>query len=407
MSGVAHRIALPAWVVCMAFVAISLVLNVVNQGGNAGLGAALGHDVIFALWGAAYASVGALIGARRPENPIGWILLAAGGVLAASSALFEYANYALEHTRSLPGGVWAIWTENTVAAAAPPLIALALLLFPDGRSELPTWIAYLPLAATIALFLGLGLDPGALDTQTRSTANPVGVNGFSNAITVVTGVGWVLLTLSLLAGATAIVVRLRRSSGTARQQLKWVAFAGAVLALTWVWWTLTYLPPLEHTPVVGASLVVVTITFCGIPVAIGIAILRYRLYAIDTLIRRTLAYSILIALLATLYLASVVVVDEVFRTTSGQSSAIAVTISTLAVAALFRPALTRIRRLVDRRFYRSAYDRERTLAAFTASLRQQIDLLVLEDELLGVVQHTLQPTHSSLWFRAPDERRRI
>ena len=400
MSGVA-RIALPAWVVCMAFVTISLVLNVVNQGGNAGLDAALGHDVIFALWGTAYATVGALIGARRPENPIGWILLAAGGVLAASSALFEYANYALEHTRSLPGGVWAVWTENTVAAAAPPLIALALLLFPDGRSESPTSLRYLPLAATVALLLGLGLDPGALDTQTRSTANPVGVHGFATAITVVTGLGWALLMLSLLAGGTAIVVRLRRSSGTARQQLKWVAFAGAVLALTWVWWTLTYVPPLEHTPVVGASLVLVTITFCGIPIAIGIAILRYRLYAIDTLIRRTLAYSLLIALLAALYLASVVVVDEVFRTTSGQSSAIAVTISTLAVAALFRPALTRIRRLVDRRFYRSAYDRERTLAAFSASLRQQIDLLVLEDELLGVVQHTLQPTHSSLWFRAP------
>ncbi len=400
MSGVA-RIALPAWVVCMAFVTISLVLNVVNQGGNAGLDAALGHDVIFALWGTAYATVGALIGARRPENPIGWILLAAGGVLAASSALFEYANYALEHARSLPGGVWAVWTENTVAAAAPPLIALALLLFPDGRSESPTLLRYLPLAATVALLLGLGLDPGALDTQTRSTANPVGVDGFATAITVVTGLGWALLMLSLLTGGTAIVVRLRRSSGTARQQLKWVAFAGAVLALTWVWWTFTYLPPLEHTPVVGASLVLVTITFCGIPVAIGIAILRYRLYAIDTLIRRTLAYSILIVLLATLYLASVVVVDEIFRTTSGQSSAIAVTISTLAVAALFRPGLTRIRRLVDRRFYRSAYDRERTLAAFSASLRQQIDLLVLEDELLGVVQHTLQPTHSSLWFRAP------
>jgi hypothetical protein len=392
----------------MVLVATSLVLNVVNQGGNGGLEAALGHDVIFALWGAAYASVGALIGARRPHNPIGWIFLAAGGVLAASSASFEYANHALHHAESLPGGVWALWIENTFAAAAPPLIALALLLFPDGRSESPAWRAatYLPLAAAICLCLGLGLDPGALDTQTRPIANPVGIDGVSGAITVATGAGWVLLTLSLLAGAMAIVVRLRRSSGTGRQQLKWVAFAGAVLALTWVWWTLTYLPPLKHTPVVGASLILVTLTFCGIPVATGIAILRYRLYAIDTLIRRTLAYTILVALLGTVYLASVLAVGEVFRSTSGQSSAIAVTISTLAVAALFRPALTRIRRLVDRRFYRSAYDRERTLAAFSTSLRQHVDLLVLEDELLAVVRHTLQPAHTSLWFRSPSERGR-
>jgi hypothetical protein len=216
----------------------------------------------------------------------------------------------------------------------------------------------------------------------------------------------VLLALSLLAGGAAIVVRLRRSSGAARQQLKWVAFAGALLGLTWTWWSLTYLPPLRHTPVVGASLVLLALTFCGIPIATGIAILRYRLYAIDTLIRRTVAYSILVALLGTVYLASVVAVGAVFRSTSGQSSAIAVTISTLAVAALFRPALVRIRRLVDRRFYRSAYDRDRTLAAFSASLRQHVDLLVLEDELLGVVRQTLQPAHTSLWFRTPAERGR-
>jgi hypothetical protein len=396
-----RRLALSAWVV---FAVIALVLNVVNQRGNAGLEAPLGHDVIFTLWGVAYASVGTLIVARRPENPIGWIFLAAGGIFAASSALFEYANQALRHPGSLPGGLWAVWIENTFAVASPALIALALLLFPDGRSESRRWrtATYIPLAAIVTLCLGLGLDPRALDSET----NPVGVDGVAGAITAATVVGWALLTISLLAGSAAIVVRLRRSSGAARQQLKWVAFAGALLGLTWAWWTLTYIPALHYAPVVGAGLILLTLTFCGIPVATGIAILRYRLYAIDTLIRRTLAYTILVALLGTVYLASVVAVGEVFRSTSGQSSAIAVTISTLAVAALFRPALTRIRRLVDRRFYRSAYDRERTLAAFSTTLRQHVDLLVLEDELLGVVRSTLQPAHTSLWFRAPSERSR-
>jgi hypothetical protein len=273
----------------MAFVAISLVLNIVNQGGNAGLEAPLGHDIIFALWGSAYASVGALIAARRPENPIGWILLAAGAIFAASSALFEYANYALEPTRSLPLGVWAAWIDNTVTVAAPLLVALALLWFPDGRPESRRWrwAAALPVVSMFALFLALGLDPTALDSQMGSASNPVGVHGVSGAITAATAAGWTLLALSLVAGAGAIVERLRHSTGPARQQLKWVAYAGALLAVTWAWLSLTYLPPLKGTPVGGASLVLVAITFCGIPIAIGIAILRYRLYAIDTLIRRT------------------------------------------------------------------------------------------------------------------------
>ena len=393
------RLALPAWCVCAGLVVAALVLHGVNLGSGAGMVSPIGDNLVFALWAVAYASVGAVIGARRPANPIGWMLLTAGFVLAASGAAFEYADYAFGSGSSLPGGTVAAWVAFCISPNALALVPLALLYFPDGHPRSPRWrrAVWIPVGAMVALTIGSGLYPGPLDTDANLAPNPIGV-GAPGVIDVVGSVGWTLLVLSLMAAAAVIVLNLSGSAGLVRQQMKWVAGAGALLGVAWTWWSLTYLLPLPDS--VGiASLAFVVLAECGIPVAIGIAVMRYRLYGIDVLIRRTVTYTGLVAVLGAVYLGCVVTLEAALESISGQSGPIAVTISTLAVAGLFGPALRGIRRAVDRRFSRSVYDGAQTLAAFSGRLGHQIDLETVEVDLLGVVRETLEPAHATLWLR--------
>ncbi len=393
------RAALPAWCVCMALVVCAVGLHGVNRGSGAGMVSPIGSNLVFALWAVAYASVGALIGARRAENPIGWLLLAAGFVLAASGAAFEYADYAFGSDPPLPGGAAAAWVAFCVSPDALVLVPLALLYFPDGYPRSPRWrrAVWIPIGAIVGLTIGTGLYPGPLDTDANVAPNPIGV-GAPTLINVAQTIGWTLLVLSFMAAAAVIILNLRGSTGLVRQQMKWVVGAGAVLGVAWTWWSLTYVLPLPDS--VGiVSLVVLVLAECGIPVAIGIAVLRYRLYGIDVLIRRTVTYTALVAVLAAVYLGCVVVLEAGLQSWSGQSGSIAVTLSTLAVAGLFGPALRGIRRAVDRRFSRSVYDGAQTLAEFSGRLRHEIDLETVEVELIGVVRETMGPAHATLWLR--------
>ena len=214
-----------------------------------------------------------------------------------------------------------------------------------------------------------------------------------------------LLPLCILASAVSLVLRYRRAGTEVREQIKWVAFAALFVGVQFV---------ID----IGASLLLVPMTasgrepawlalldqvgfimFAGVPIAVGIAVLRYRLYDIDVIINRALVYFPLTAMLALIYVGSVVGMQALFRALTGQESTLAVVASTLAIAALFNPLRRRVQAFVDRRFYRSRYDARKTLEAFSAKLRDQTDLEALNDNLVGVVTETMQPAHVSLWLR--------
>ena len=205
------------------------------------------------------------------------------------------------------------------------------------------------------------------------------------------GVLGVILGVVVIGAVASVVVRFRRSRGIERQQMKWFVYAVAPVLVMPIE---DYLPGIISSVALGAVLI-------GLPAAIGVAVLRYRLYDIDVLINRTLVYGSLTALLVTVYVGSIVVLQAVFRSLTGQDSQLTIVASTLAIAALFNPLHRRIQAFVDRRFYRRKYDAEKTVAAFSARLRDETDLAELNEELLAVVMETMQPAHVSLWLR-PD-----
>jgi hypothetical protein len=392
------------WCVSAASVAVGLVLNVVNLGSNAGLSAPLDHDIVFSLWAVTYATVGAVVAIRRPGHVVGWLLLAAGFTFALGSMGFEYANWALDD-RSGAGGAAAMWVAEAPSALPLILIPVALLVFPDGRVMSARWRPLIPLAVVTALCLlaGLGLMPGRFDPSVAAT-NPIGIDGAGTAIDAVGVVGWALVLVLFAAAGSATVIRLRRSTGATHQQMKWVAYAAAILGIVWAQWTVLYLAGAMGDAMFAAELSIVAAAMAAVPVAMGIAILRYRLYGIDVIIRKTLVYAALIAILSAAYIGGVILLSQVLRSLAGGSGAVAVTVSMLGVAAMFQPLRRRVQHGVDRRFYRDRYDSARVVGLFNQRMRDQIDLGALETELLAVVATALQPASVGLWIRddAPD-----
>jgi hypothetical protein len=375
---------LAAW---LASVAALLVLSVAN--GNFQR-QPLANTVGLLLAFAAFMGVGALIVAHRPGNAIGWVFSAIA-LLAVTGALAEeYAGYAVR-TRPglLPGGVLAGWYAGW---AWYPTVALALvftpLLFPDGRPPSPPWrlVAWLT-AATTALFVALtAVQPTIELDDGHLVDNPIGL---AEAPSPEDSILNIALGLLIVAAVASLVIRFRRSRGDERLQLKWFTYAGAVLPV------LLLGDLLPDT----ASNVLFAVGISFPPVAAGIAILRYRLYDIDRLINRTLVYGLVTALLGGVYAGLVLLGGQLFGDLSDRPPSWAVAGATLAVAALFQPARRRVQVLVDRRFNRARYDAARTVEAFSARLRDQVDLDTLAAELLGVVDQTVQPSRASLWLR--------
>ena len=343
----------------------------------------------------ACATVGALIVVRLPRHPVGWLFLGLGVTLAAVFALSGWADYALITKRgSAAGGAAAVWMLSWLFLV--PLVTaptLLFLLFPTGRPLSRRWGVLLRLAAGAALvsMLGIAFRPGDL-AYDPPVANPLAIGGApGRVLEVAATAGQVAAIVVLLGSALGMAVRFRRARGDERMQLKWLAFAAALVAVAF--------PVAAGGPSDGlvADLLWLNalLAFMSLPLAAGIAILRHRLYDIDVVIRRTLVYGGLTAALAGTYLGLVLL--------SGLAvgdSDLAVAASTLVVAALARPALARIQSAVDRRFYRRRYDAGRTLEAFGARLRDELDLDALGADLRGVVRDTVQPTHVSLWLRS-------
>lgn len=394
----ARRAGLVVWCADVVLIAFAVIVQLV--GSRAGLVAPMTSNTVFVAFAASYASVGALISTRRQENPIGWIFLASGTFFALSAAAFAYADYGLAPGHSLPGTAAAVWIANCISPIGLVLIGLGLVLFPDGSLPGPRWrpVLLVQLGAVVCLVVGLGLIPGSLDGNV-DVPNPVGISGASTLLTAVQVVGWVLQVLSLVVAGAAITVRLRRSEGVTRLQLKWVAYATSLLGVIWLLWTSTFALPRPGGPIPVIELAIATLALVAVPVAAGIAILRHHLFEIDVIIRKTLVYASLVAVLAALYVAVIALLGRLLQSATGQSGALAVTISTLVVAGAFQPVRGRIQRAVDRRFYRRTLDSAEVLQAFTGRMRDQVDLDSLQAEVLAAVQATVQPHHASLWLR--------
>jgi hypothetical protein len=359
----------------------------------------------------AFPVVGALISFRRPRNPVGWICLADGLLWTFIGMSDNYGVYGVAKPGSVPLPVVVAGINNWLWVPAVGLLGTyLLLLFPDGRLPSRRWrpLAWLCGAVLVLASVGVMLSPGPLE-HLGGVRNPFGLEGQHW----MTSAGYVvlpLLPLCMLASALSLVLRFRRSRGEERQQIKWIAFSASVVVMVYLIAMVASLLSPAETWFAGSSpawlsllQTAALLSLTVIPIAVGFAVLRYRLYDIDLLINRTLVYGSLTAMLVALYIGGVATTQALFRALTGQEQQpqLAAVASTLAIAALFNPLRRRIQNFIDRRFYRNKYDAARTLGAFSARLREETDLTTLSDDLVSVVNETMQPQHVSLWLR-PD-----
>ncbi len=344
-----------------------------------------------------FAGVGGLIAARRPKSPVGWLFIAIGFFFVFP--LFG-TDYTLRASHIAPGSLPAAglvsWPVTWTWFAGIATIALAVLLFPNGKLLSRRWrpvvwlvgadtaLACLAVGAFLWPYRGLRLVAGWDQNESISPRALAVLN-----------IAFPILLVGFLAAALSLVLRYRRARGEERQQLKWVAYGAGLLAGTALIGYVTGFD--DESPFLVAVDMIGTL---ALPVTIGVAVLKYSLYDIDVIINRTLVYGALTALLALVYVAGVVGVGSVVRSTTGrENNNLVVATSTLAVAALFRPARSRIQSFIDRRFYRSRYDAARIVEDFSRRLRDEVTLDAVTSDLLVAVRQTLQPEHASLWLR--------
>jgi len=393
-------IAWSLWALSVALTALSLLLLVLN----------LSHPDVHvydywlenALSAVLYSTVGAIVASRRAENPVGWLFCLLGLAFSIGHSSSQYAIYTqLTQPDLLPAGQALAWISSWIL---PPIIGLqvfSFLLFPTGRlpSKRWMWLAWLAVASSVVGTISSGFSFGA-NAGLCPVQNPLGIEGFSNVYEAVL----TFLTLLVVAAGFSPFTRLRRAGGVERQQIKWFAYAAAATVSGVV---LAYLIPNSvDTPPwfewTGYALLIATTP--AIPVSIGIAILRYRLYDIDRIINRTLVYSALTVTLVAVYVGSVLAIQYAFRGLTGSRSQLAIVASTLLIAALFNPLRQLVQNFIDHSFYRRKYDAAKTLEEFSAKLRDETDIDTLNSELLSTVRETMQPEHISLWLREPERK---
>jgi hypothetical protein len=387
--------------ISVGLAAVALVFLGLN--GSTTHSKSIGEPAVDALFGLVYLSfpvVGLLIALRRPGNSIGWLFLVGGLAAQAEDALLGYATYGLiEAPGSLPGGEVAgvvadtLWIPSIAAG-----LTLLLLLFPTGRPlsrrwNVLIWIVAVDVAVYVVATL---LNPGPLYFF-ESRRNPLGLEGTGEVFGEVVDLAGPPILLTVLAAAVSLFLRFRRSRGLERQQLKWLVYAAAVMVVCTPAMIALGSTGAEVAGVLASDLIFALLV-AAVPLAVGAAILRHRLYDIDVVINRTLVYGVLTATLAAAYLGGVLLLQLALSPLT-EDSGLAIAGSTLAVAALVRPLRERIQRAVDRRFYRRRYDAALTLESFGVRLRDQVELDSLSADLREVVAETMQPAHVSLWLR--------
>ena len=353
--------------------------------------------------------VGALIASRRPENPIGWLCLVDGLLWTTTDMLDYHSLYVMASPGSVPFPVGLAGVNHWLWVPTVGLLGTyVFLLFPDGRLPSRRWrpLAWLSGVVIASGSLGLMLSPGPLDMP-RGIRNPFGLEA-APWVAVAAYAILPLLPLCMLASALSLVMRYRRSRGDVRQQIKWIAFAASLVALTYlIAIVASFIHPSEIWFAAGLPLWLDLIEYAAllsitsVPIAIGFAVLKYRLYDIDVIINRTLVYGSLTGALALVYFGGVTVTQALFRNITGQEQLpqLVIVASTLVIAALFNPLRRRIQAFIDRRFYRAKYDARKILEAFSVRLRDETDLEALNEDLVEVVRETMQPAHVSLWLR--------
>jgi hypothetical protein len=384
-----------AWGACAITTALAIacvVLAIIEPEvppGTSGGGGGVALSALGAMMLTSLALVGAVVATRQPRNAVGWLL----GLIPLSFGLLFFGD-SLYWQLTLPSGaasrtaVYAAWLANwTWIPSIVAAFALLPLLFPTGRPLSPRWrpLVGIAIGTGAVIFVGTAFAPGPLDAY-HEVVNPLGID--SPAIDVLGGVGFGCLAATALASVASLVLRYQRSHGVEHQQIRWVAAASVLLVCCFVGAGLGG----------DAAFALLLLGLLIVAIAVAFAMLRYRLYDIDVVINRALVYSALTATLAGCYLGAVLLLQLVLSGVT-QGSGLAVASSTLAVAALFRPARARIQGAVDRRFYRRKYDAQRTLDRFSTRLRNQLELAALTGDLTDVVKETLQPAHVTLWLR--------
>jgi len=342
-------------------------------------------------------TIGALIVSNRPRHPVGWIFAWTGLFSGVQVLSEEYRVYALlTMGGSLPGGEISAWIANWIwVPAIAPAITFLFLLFPTGQLLSPawrpvTWFAAIGAAGTT--FLG-AFVPGPFE-QFAYLNNPFGIEALGN-LGISASSALVPLMVAVLASVASLILRIRRSEGEERLQLKWFVYAAVLVALA--------LPGGALYQSFPAGPIFLISGIAATQVAVGVAILKYRLYDIDLLINRTLVYGSLTLVLAGVYFAGVALLQASFRALTGQDSPLAVVLSTLTIAALFNPLRGRIQSAIDRRFYRSKYDASRILSAFSAHARDEVEVSRLSASLMEAADQAMQPTTITLWLRDSGE----
>ncbi len=355
--------------------------------------------IVFSLIFFAFPLVGLVIALRRPDHPVGWLLMTTGLMLIVSVFSTEYAGRSYLLNARLPGAdlvAWAGgWAWYVVAGIALPL---AIALFPSGRFPGPrSAMAFRVLTGAVAtIAVASAVTPGDLDGWAGWIRNPFGIGGpIGRAAEAVTSLGTPVLALVAVAAVGTLVFRMRRGHAEERQQLKWLLLPAA----TFLFGILASSVTFNMEPASTISWTVALVGLATFPVAAAIAILRYRLFDIDVVIRRTLTYALVVALLGVVYVGLVLALQAPLASVTG-GGPLPVAVSTLAVAALFGPVRARVRELVERRFYRSRYDAQSTLDRFSAGLRDEVELDAVARSLIGVAGQAVRPSAAGVWIRA-------
>jgi hypothetical protein len=377
-------------------------VGLLSQDGSRNVLYLVGEALISLIAPVVFAIVAALIVSRQPRNTIGWLLMVPVGLYMVGGPVENHIGHLAPSTPTptVPLLLMLWFNSWNWLLLIFPLLFIPLL-FPNGRPPTPRW-RWVSAAAIVwaALFVLLATLSRQINTNTTPDIvfdNPIGVLG-EDTVERLVGVWIVGLVALVVTCAVALFVRYRRANDTEREQIKWLLYACAVFLVVFVG---GFVSGLGGTASLGGYIwgVFFGLSVITLPAAIGVAILKYRLYDIDVLINRTLVYGSLTVALVALYFGGVAALQRVFVALTGQQSTLAVVASTLAIAALFNPLRRRVQGFVDRRFYRRKYDATKTLAAFSARLRYETELEVLSNDVVGVAKETMQPAHISVWLR--------
>ena len=355
----------------------------------------VGEFLVFMTTILAFPVVGSIVVWKRPSNPVGWLFLLVGASMASAVFATEYGNRATLSPHGLPGDAVVVWLGGwTWAVGGAVALPVALALFPDGR--LPDHRTGLALRAVVVValvtILAGAIRPGAPEGDPPALPDPADAGGpAGQVIALLASAGPIVLPLPGIVALLLLAGRARGSRGAERQQLKWLLVPLTVFAAGLAGATVTGADLLWSGALLGLA---------GVPIAAGIAILRYRLYDVDLVIRRTLVYLVVVAASSAVYAGSTLALQHVLSEAAG-GDPVTVALSTLLVASLFGPLRARARALVDRRFYRGRYDAERVVATFTASMRDEVELAAVEHRLAEAVQRAVHPRGASVWIRRP------